>query len=366
MVKISTPSVLGRLASRARSVSHSKRKLGVVGAGVTLAFTLTFLITSTGPMGGSANLASHRDKPSKEWRKDDRAEGTIDTIRSARYKKRGSTTTIAPENTTPESAPVPQGQEQGSSKGTSKPAAPKPKSESKSKSTSTTKPRSGSATPAPTSGATGAQPKAQSGWVTTFFDDFNGNSVNESAWGIYEGRGNAGIGTRDRSAISGGNGALKITGNGWSAGGMGSKHEQTYGLYEIRARLDRGRGYNQAILLWPSSGRWPIDGEIDIAEIFDGDNVNKMGSFVHWGANNKQLWHLEYGDFSQWHTYAVDWQPDRLTFYLDGRVIWTVTEPAAIPHNPHFLAIQLDVSEHGQKDSGTALHVDWVRISKKA
>ncbi len=216
-----------------------------------------------------------------------------------------------------------------------------------------------------TSSAVGGTASAGAGWTTTMFDDFGGSALDESKWTIYEGAGNAGIGTRDREAISVADGEMRITGNGWSAGGMGSKQKQTYGLYEVRARVDRNIGYNTAVLLWPSSERWPIDGEIDISEIFDGDNAGRMGSFVHWGANNQQLWHFESADFTQWHTYGVNWQPDSLTYYLDGREIWKVTEPAAIPHNPHFLAIQLDVSSNPNKER-TVFHIDWARISQRA
>ena len=30
-------------------------------------------------------------------------------------------------------------------------------------------------------------------------------------------------------------------------------------------------------------------------------------------------------DFTKWHTIAVDWLPDHVTFWLDGKALWTVT-----------------------------------------
>lgn len=146
---------------------------------------------------------------------------------------------------------------------------------------------------------------------------------------------------------------------------------QTYGRWEIRAKMDKGNGYGPALLLWPNSNKWPADGEIDISEIPKGDRT-KSHFTLHYGSNNSQASYSSSGDFSQWHTYAVEWQPTYISFYLDGKKVYTNTNPAAIPDGPMHLAIQNDVGAAGHwisgRDSSTpdsvSLHIDYVKIYK--
>lgn len=247
------------------------------------------------------------------------------------------------------------------------PSEPTPTTEAPKTTTTTAKPKSTTTTTKPPASrvtralSTSTSSADREGWNLTMSDDFNGDSLDRSKWGApYQGRGNAGIGQRSPSAVSVSDGELRIRGTGDVAGGLASARSQTYGRYEIRSRVDSGTGYNTATLLWPKSGNWPEDGEIDISEIFNG-NTDRAGSFVHWGANNDQDHHFEETDFTQWHTWAVEWTPNRLTWFLDGREIWTVTEGYKIPDNSHFLALQLDVSGKSRPNPVT-FHVDYVRM----
>ena len=53
---------------------------------------------------------------------------------------------------------------------------------------------------------------------------------------------------------------------------------QLFGRYEVRFRADATDGYKLAWRLWPKSGVWPRDGEIDFPE---GDLVGSIGPFMH-------------------------------------------------------------------------------------
>lgn len=210
----------------------------------------------------------------------------------------------------------------------------------------------------------------QLGWVLKAQENFDGNTLNRGRWGVYEGAGTAGIGTRSASILSVSDGQLhenardSITGGVcWCKDGQG---DQTYGKWEIRARMDNGKGYSPAILLWPKSERWPIDGEIDIVEMSE-PYRNKAFFTLHWGANNSQAQHSETGDFTQWHTYGVDWQPTYIKYYLDGQLKYTNTNPAAIPKTPMHIALQVDSGDGrwmSRPDPGvtSGLHVDWVKM----
>ena len=37
------------------------------------------------------------------------------------------------------------------------------------------------------------------------------------------------------------------------------------------------------------------------------------------------------------HTYGVDWQSDHVTWYLDGKALFSVTDPAAVPQERQYV-----------------------------
>lgn len=224
-------------------------------------------------------------------------------------------------------------------------------------------------TPAgPAAGGEGPSAAAAHGWSLVAADEFDGSAVDPGRWEIYNSAGNGGVGLRRPSAVSQGDGELRITGRGDVSGGMSWRGGRTYGRWEFRARSDVGNGYAPCILLWPSSNNWPAEGEIDVMEIPKGER--RESSFtVHWGAENSQEGFPTVGDFSQWHTFAVEWLPDHITYYLDGQALHTITNPPAVPRWPMQLAIQNDVGPYGwipARDANTpaevTLHVDWVRL----
>jgi beta-glucanase (GH16 family) len=225
----------------------------------------------------------------------------------------------------------------------------------------------GSAAPAP---ATGGQTTAAAAndWRLVASDEFDGPSLDTGRWEVYNGAGNGGVGLRRPSAISQAGGELRITGRGDVSGGISWRGGRTYGRWEVRARIDHGNGYAPAILLWPSSNNWPAEGEIDLTEVPNGDRQASHFT-LHWGSQNSQDGVQSSGDFSQWHTFAVEWQPDHVTAFVDGRAVYTNNDPAAIPRHLMQLALQNDVGPYGwipARDAATppevTLHIDWARI----
>jgi hypothetical protein len=93
-------------------------------------------------------------------------------------------------------------------------------------------------------------------------DEFNGTSVDQSTWGIYDGPGHDGNGCRCPAQVTEGDGALTVTGlpNG-DSGGMAWKNGQTYGRWEVRMRVTQddtgGHPYHPVLILWPDSDNWP-------------------------------------------------------------------------------------------------------------
>src|SRR6478735_7230969 len=161
------------------------------------------------------------------------------------------------------------------------------------------------------------------------------------------------------------------------------KFSTTYGRVEARMKIPRGQGIWPAFWMLGSdigSVGWPNSGEIDIME-----NVGFEPGTVHGtlhgpgysgsggiGAGYTLPGGAAFAD--DFHTFAVDWAPDSITWSVDGTVYQTRT-PADLNGNdwvfdkPFFLILNLAVGGYwpGDPDGSTAfpqqLVVDYVRVT---
>jgi len=105
------------------------------------------------------------------------------------------------------------------------------------------------------------------------------------------------------------------------------KQHWQYGRFEIRAKIPMGRGMWPAIWMLPTKseyGNWPHSGEIDIMEnvgYWQDSLFGTVHTFAYNGMKNTQktksifIKDLPF-DF---HTYSVEWTPDRVSFYVDDK-----------------------------------------------
>jgi beta-glucanase (GH16 family) len=141
---------------------------------------------------------------------------------------------------------------------------------------------------------------------------------------------------------------------------------QTYGLFEARMKLPAGQGF------WPAFWLKPLDGasgeEIDIMEALDA-NTSQVYTTVH---SNVLSGGSEYKtdpvvDTTQWHTYAVDWEPNYITWYIDGNAVYKVATPADLD-TPMYMILNLALggtwggAVAGATNLNNAMEVDWVRV----
>ncbi|KAI0746495.1 concanavalin A-like lectin/glucanase [Daedaleopsis nitida] len=109
-----------------------------------------------------------------------------------------------------------------------------------------------------------------------------------------------------------------------------------YGKVEVRAKLPRGDWLWPAIWMLPKDsvyGDWPLSGEIDIMESrgnspdYSGQGINYVRSSLNYGVLQSVQTHI-FGWWSQkqssydkaFHTYALEWTPDWMRFYVDSRL----------------------------------------------
>jgi beta-glucanase (GH16 family) len=114
------------------------------------------------------------------------------------------------------------------------------------------------------------------------------------------------------------------------------------------------------ILLWPNSGIWPKDGEIDLAELPTG--VTDVQSSAIYGTSTPHSIYVRTSiNPEAWHTYSVDWQPGKVTIYIDGKVTQTVTG-SAVPSTAMHLAIQAGPNTAKASNTSGDLYVSSVKV----
>jgi|KBSMisStaDraftv2_1062788.scaffolds.fasta_scaffold632710_1 beta-glucanase (GH16 family) len=208
------------------------------------------------------------------------------------------------------------------------------------------------------------------GRTLVFDDEFSGGSLDQRRWSKYFSAGDGGNGLRRPSAISlDGSGHLVITArmiNGTIvSGGMSANRNDINGYYEVcvRTDVDPTGTTSGVVLTWPQSGNWPTDGECDIYETGNAAGTRTpFYSFVHYSSTNKQYWFRHKADASQWHMVGMDWTANAIKIYRDGVLVWTITDPAAIPDVAHHIALQLDATATRTLTRTVRMHVDYVRI----
>ncbi|HEX2864998.1 MAG TPA: glycoside hydrolase family 16 protein [Deinococcales bacterium] len=247
-------------------------------------------------------------------------------------------------------------------------------------------------------------PPDPAGWRLTWHDEFNGRAgagPNPSKWVFDLGGGGWGNSEleeyRAENAIQDGKGNLVITARKlgpdaprcgllaceYSSARLKTQgiFSQAYGRFEARVQVPGGAG------LWPAfwmlgadiaDRGWPAAGEIDIMENI-GREPNQAHGTIHGpgysGGSAIGAPYLSTEPLSRtFHTFGIDWTPDRIAWAVDGNVYETRT-PADLPPNtrwvfdhPMFLILNLAVggSWPGRPNDATPfparMVVDWVRV----
>jgi hypothetical protein len=199
-------------------------------------------------------------------------------------------------------------------------------------------------------------------------DDFNGTRLDANKWQVYQAPdASTHRGVAAGTHVSGGQ--LMLVGGLYDGKDQGagviSRLAQTYGRWEARVRSDPGPGYAATAFLWPVHMGDPEYAEIDFAEILGGDR-RSGGLFIHHGADDRQVQHTTHTDFTKWHTVAVDWLPDHVTFWTDGKKTWTY-KGSFIPKQAMMqLYLRNEMRNGFHRTAKTpqkiTMQVDWIRV----
>lgn len=250
---------------------------------------------------------------------------------------------------------------------------------------------------------------AHAQWELYWQDEFDGSQLDLSNWEPMIGNGqDYGIpgwgnnelqyytNTASNIAVSGG--TLKITARRQNFGGQAytsarlrtaNRVDFKWGRIEGRMKLPSTRGIWPAFWMLPTGspyGGWASSGEIDIMESVN--QADRIYGTIHHGApwpNNTQggADFADGTDFSEnFHVYTVEWDPNQIRWYLDGRLYGTRSSnqwfSTSAPNNPrapfdHEFHLLLNVAVGGNfpgNPDGTSqfpqtLEVDYVRVYRR-
>lgn len=195
------------------------------------------------------------------------------------------------------------------------------------------------------------------GWRLVWSDEFDRASIDTTKWGFDLGAGFSTDGgktvvtgwgnnelqcyTRDSANVFVSQGALHLRAHPSQLDGCAytSARVKTrgadgralfaarYGRFEFRAKLPTGRGLWPALWMLPLDdvyGTWAASGEIDVMEARGQTPTTVLGT-LHYGSRWPHNTHsgMDYvlprgGTIEDFHTYAVEWDPGRIRWYVDG------------------------------------------------
>jgi len=158
------------------------------------------------------------------------------------------------------------------------------------------------------------------------------------------------------------------------------KASWTYGRIEVKAKLPAGKGVWPAIWMLGTNIRevgWPRCGEIDIMEYvgFDPNTIYAnvhMAKYNHAKGTGKGSKIKADKPFESFHTYAVEWTPERMDFFFDEHKYFTFeNEHGGVDVWPYLiLNLAIGGSWGGQKGIDESIFpqqflIDYVRVYQK-
>jgi beta-glucanase (GH16 family) len=236
------------------------------------------------------------------------------------------------------------------------------------------------------------------GWKLIWHDEFDGDIIDRANWTFDLGAGGWGNGEAEyytsrpeNARVENGKLTIearqeKYEGSYYTSARLKTQGLQSfqYGRIEARLKVPAGAG------VWPAfwmlgadfdGKNWPDCGEVDIMEYIGKEPDLIMGTLHgpgYSGALGFSKWNRQkYNIADDFHTYAVEWEPDRVTWFYDGAEYFTVT-PADVGdrkwvfEHPFFIILNLALGGQlaGPIGLQTAfpaqLQVDYVRVFQAA
>jgi beta-glucanase (GH16 family) len=123
-----------------------------------------------------------------------------------------------------------------------------------------------------------------------------------------------------------------------------------YGYIQVVARIPYGPGLWPALWMVAANQNWPP--EIDIFEHYSSESRVRVALHPAGAVDNFSYssWPATADLSAGWHTYGLSWTADRLTWYIDGKAVMSLTK--GVPHQQMYLIANLAQSSAPQSGSG--------------
>jgi beta-glucanase (GH16 family) len=223
---------------------------------------------------------------------------------------------------------------------------------------------------------------ADLGYELVWEDTFEGNRLDPQKWEV-RGTGPRALGFVSPEAVEVTNGCLQLKAFKKDGhiliGAVGTQNHfsSRYGFFECRAQLQRSPGIWAAFWIQSpeiSNGEDPgrYGAEIDIMEFFKKLGPDIVSHNVHWayGPHQKTTHGMQSylkGVSDGFHTFAVEWMPERYVFFVDGFKFYEVT--TGISQIPEYLILSMEAPNREEELKSTVFPdvfvVDYVRVYKK-
>jgi len=223
---------------------------------------------------------------------------------------------------------------------------------------------------------------ADLGYELFWEDQFDGDALDPKKWEV-RGVGPRGLGFVSPEAVKVENGYLKLSAFKKDGrillGAVGTQnHFMTrYGFFECRAELQKSPGIWAAFWIQSTEiakGEDPsiYGAEIDIMEFFKKLGPDIVSHNVHWayGPNQKTTHGMQSylkGVSQGFHTFAVEWTPEKYVFFVDGYKYYEVT--TGISRIEEYLILSMELPSDEAQIRSTVFPdvftVDYVKVYKK-
>ncbi|MBN1349876.1 family 16 glycosylhydrolase [candidate division KSB1 bacterium] len=219
------------------------------------------------------------------------------------------------------------------------------------------------------------------GYELFWEDQFDGDKLNPKKWAV-RGVGQRAVGYVSPDAVKINNGLLELTAfvenDSIKIGAVGTQGRfmTHYGYFECRAQLQKSSGNWAAFWIQSpgiAQGEDPakFGTEIDIFEFFKKSGEDMVSHNLHWAYGPNQqtigglLSHVP-GVSEGFHTFALEWTPEKYAFFVDGYKYYEVT--TAISHIDEYIILSMELPSNmeGLKDAvlPDTFFVDYVKVYK--
>lgn len=221
------------------------------------------------------------------------------------------------------------------------------------------------------------------GYKLYWEDDFTGTKLDTTRWRV-RGIGARATGYVTEEAVTVGNGYLQLhaikRNDSMLIGAVGTEQGfmTTYGFFECRAQLQKSPGVWGAFWLQSpnlSGGDNPAvyGAEIDIMECFRKLGVDIVSHNVHWGPygsgqhTTRGMQSYLKGVGEGFHTFGLEWTPEKYIFYVDGYKFYEVTQGISKVDEYIILSMELpnEMKDLVNTKFPDVFIVDYVKVYKK-